>query len=66
MNIETKNTVDGIKEDIKAGKRTLKSIAQECRIFENQVSDDENKAIFARLSDCTTRAQFKSVIDSLE
>lgn len=65
MNTVTANTVKGIQQDLAAGKRTLKAIAAECRMFEQQVSDDESKAIFARLSDCTTRAQFAAVIASL-
>lgn len=59
------NTIKGIAVDLAAGKRTMKSIAAECRIFEQQSDSDEAKAAFARLSDCTTRAQFSAVINSL-
>lgn len=59
------NTLNGIKEELSKGKRTVKSIAAECRTFENQVSDDLAKSIFARLSDCATRKEFNEVFASL-
>ena len=68
MNLEriaTENTILGIIEVLGEGKRTLKSIAAECRIFEEQSNDDYSKAAFARLSDCKTRADFWSVLKTL-
>lgn len=65
MEAVIKNTINGIKADLAKGNRTVKSIAAECRIMESQVSDDLSKSIFARLSDCTSRAQFAAVFASL-
>lgn len=65
MNIEDKNTLEGIKHDLLNGKRSLKSIAAECRAFEQQSNDDRASSIYARLSDCKTRAHFQSVFNSL-
>lgn len=65
MNNEMTNTLNGIKSDLKNGKRTLKNIAEECKFFENQVEGDYSKAIFARLSDCKTRKEFAAVIASI-
>lgn len=59
------NTLNGIKEELAKGKRTVKAIAAECRIMENQVSDDYSKAVFARLSDCTSRKEFAAVFATL-
>lgn len=65
MNIIDLNTINGIKADLAAGKRTIKSIAAECRIFEDQASDDEAKAAYARLSDCKTRKEFAAVFATI-
>jgi hypothetical protein len=59
------NTINGIKEDLAKGKRTVKSIAAECGIFESQASGDLSKSIFARLADCTSRKEFQTVFASL-
>nr|UVN10049.1 MAG: hypothetical protein [Bacteriophage sp.]UVX66076.1 MAG: hypothetical protein [Bacteriophage sp.] len=68
MNLEriaTENTILSIIKAIGEGKRTLKSIAAECRIFEEQSNDDYSKAAFARLSDCKTREDFWSVLKTI-
>jgi len=59
------NTINGIKADLNKGKRTVKAIAAECRIFEQQADNDEAKAIYARLSDCTSRKAFASVFATI-
>lgn len=65
MNIIDTNTIKGIKEDVAAGKRTLKAIAAECQMFEAQADNDEAKAIYARLADCSSRKEFNAVFASL-
>lgn len=65
MNIIDTNTINGIKADLAAGKRTIKAIAAECRIFESQASDDEAKAVYARLSDCKNRKEFAAVFATI-
>ncbi len=65
MNTIDTNTINGIKTDLAKGKRTVKAIAAECRIFEEQADNDEAKAAYARLSDCKTRAEFAAVFASL-
>jgi len=65
MKTEIINTLNGIKADLANGKRKVKDIASECRYFESQVQEDEAKAAFARLSDCTTRKEFASVFATL-
>lgn len=65
MNIIDTRTIMGIAAEVAEGKRTLKSIADECRHFEKQTGCDEAKAAYARLSDCKNRAQFNAVIKSL-
>lgn len=64
--IAFENTLLGIIESLSQGKRTIKSIAAECGILENQVGEDCHKAVFARLSDCKTRAEFAAVFASLK
>lgn len=65
MDTVISNTLKGIEEMLVAGKRTVKSIAGECRIMESQVTEDEHKAMFARLSDCSNRKQFAEVLATL-
>lgn len=65
MNTIDINTINGIKADLANGKRTVKSIAAECRIFENQAGNDEAKAVYARLSDCKNRKEFAAVFASI-
>ncbi|HFV9492595.1 TPA: hypothetical protein ACIAM1_002357 [Salmonella enterica subsp. enterica serovar Chester] len=65
MEITDINTINGIKKDLADGKRTVKAIAAECRIFKEQTSHEEAKAVYARLSDCTNRKQFEAVFASL-
>jgi hypothetical protein len=59
------NTLNGIKEDLLKGKRSVKSIAKECLCFEKQSDDDYSKSIYARLSDCKTRKHFNEVFASI-
>ncbi len=59
------NTLELLKGDVANGKRTLKNLAAECRYYELQATDDYSKAIFARLSDCTTRKEFNAVFASI-
>ena len=65
MNTVNINTIKSIELDIITGKRSLKNIAAECKIFEVQANSDEAKAVYARLSDCKTRKEFSSVFSSL-
>lgn len=65
MNIIDTNTVKSIKEDVLNGKRKLKDIAAECRIFEQQADNDEAKAVYARLSDCSNRKEFAAVFATI-
>ena len=65
MNIIDTNTIKGIAADLAAGKRTIKAIAAECRIFEVQADSDEAKAAYARLSDCRTRKEFAAVFATI-
>ena len=65
MNIIDTRTIMGIAAEVAEGKRTLKSIANECRHFEKQTNCYEAKAAYTRLSWCKTRAQFNAVIKSL-
>lgn len=65
MNTIDINTINGIKSDLEKGKRTVKAIAEECRIFEEQCDNDEAKAIYARLSDCKTRKAMSAVFNSI-
>lgn len=65
MNAVNINTIKGIKADIEKGNRKLKDIAAECRIFERQADEDEAKAAYARLSDCTTRKMFYEVMATI-
>jgi len=65
MDTVTRNTVYDIKAALQIGKRTLKSIAAECAVYEVQSNTDEAKAVFARLADCKTRKDFNMVINSL-
>lgn len=59
------NTIESIKADLAAGKRTIKKIAAECRVYEEQATCDEAKAAFARLSDCATRKEFAAVFATI-
>lgn len=61
-----RNTLETVLAAIGNPKTSLKVVAADCRVYETQVSDDWSKAAFARLSDCTTRKQFISVLSSLE
>lgn len=65
MNIIDKNTLNSIKQDMMKGKRTIKAIAAECSIFEDQADNDEAKAAYARLSDCKTRKAMYAVFCSI-
>lgn len=65
MEITDINTINGIKKHLADGKRTVKAIAAECRMFEGQTGCDEAKAVYARLSDCKNRKQFEAVFASL-
>lgn len=65
MNTIDKNTIKGIKADVENGKLTLKKIARECRFFEAQTDNDEARAAYARLSDCTTRKEFAAVFATI-
>lgn len=58
-------TIQGIIDEINAGKRKVKDIAADCRYYVNQTNSDYASAIYARFGDCTTRAQFKAVFDSI-
>lgn len=62
---EMVNTLNGIKDDLKKGKRSVKSIAQECATMEKQVHDDYSKSVLARLSDCKNRKEFETVLNSV-
>lgn len=66
MNQITRTTLETVLAAISNPKTSLKVVATDCRYYEKQVSDDWSKAAFARLSDCTTRKQFISVLNSLE
>lgn len=59
------NTLNGIKEDLAKGKRSVKAIAQECATMEKQVKDDYSKSVLARLSDCKNRKEFETVLNSV-
>lgn len=63
--IATENTIIDITRQLGEGKRTLKAIAAECRVFEQQSQDDYSKAAFARLADCKTRVDFWNVLKTL-
>lgn len=65
--IETifRNTIKSIEADLANGKRKVKDIAAECKIFEVQTEDELHQSIFARLSDCKSRKDFAMVINSL-
>ena len=59
------NTIKGIKSDMMKGKRTIKAIAAECAVFEDQADNDEARAAYARLSDCKTRKAMYAVLATL-
>lgn len=59
------NTLNGIKEDLAKGKRSVKDIAKECATMEKQVHDDYSKSVLARLSDCKNRKEFENVLNSV-
>lgn len=59
------NTLKGIKNDLVSGKRTVKKIADECKHFEKQVTDEYAQSVFARLADCKNRKDFETVLNSL-
>ncbi|MDI5767639.1 hypothetical protein MJN71_20815 [Salmonella enterica subsp. enterica serovar Cerro] len=65
MNIIDKNTIESIKAELATGKRTIKAIAAECGIFENQADNDEAKAAYARLADCKSRKEFAAVFATI-
>lgn len=65
MNTIDKFTIEGIKDELANGKRTLKAIAAECRIYETQTECDEAKAAYARLSDCKNRKEFAAVFATI-
>ncbi|EEO3278660.1 hypothetical protein G6K69_003737 [Salmonella enterica subsp. enterica serovar Rubislaw] len=65
MNTIDKNTIEGIKAELANGKRTVKAIAAECSIFENQEDNDEAKAVYARLADCKSRKEFAAVFATI-
>lgn len=58
-------TIQGIMDEVNAGKRKLKDIAHDCRYYFHQTNSDYASAIFARLGDCKTRKQFNEVFDSI-
>lgn len=53
------NTVASIKADVLKGKRTIKKITAECKIFAEQV-EEEYKDFFNAMSECKTRREFES------
>lgn len=59
------NTLNGIKEDLAKGKRSVKDIAKECAVMEKQVHDDYSKSVLARLADCKNRKEFETVLKSV-
>lgn len=59
------NTINGVKREVEAGKKSLKAIAEECRIYEYQSDNEKAQAIYARLSDCATRKEFAAVFATI-
>lgn len=65
MNTIDQNTINAVKAQVAAGKKSLKAIAKECGFYERQADNDAAQAIYARLADCKTRAQFNAVFASI-
>lgn len=59
------NTINDVKKQVEAGKKSIKAIAEECRIYEHQADCEKAQAIYARLSDCKNRKEFAAVFATI-
>lgn len=58
-------TIQGIIDEVNAGKRKLKDIASDCRYYVMQTNSQYASSIYARFGDCKTRKEFNAVFDSI-